>query len=143
MRSLIFVALMSVMSGCATLQARSGSVSLLVQFGTLKYIESAPVTDRAAKASRVLEVARAVGAVASGEPVTVDRLLSFAVSQLPSAMTPADRLLATEFLRVVQQELAARVGTDVLTPESLLVLQDVLRSVEAGAGIYAQGSPPQ
>lgn len=135
MKKLFLVCLLSI-GGCATLQQHSAAVSLIVSQATMRYIEHAPVTQRAATAARVLDIAHQIEAVSSGTPVTIAQLASLAVAAIPSNLAPSDRALALSIVQIAAQELQLKVGENVLSADQLVTVNEVVDAVAAAASIY-------
>ena len=97
--ALLLVALTAL--GCAALTERPATAKLVVQYATLKY-----VGDDVEKAARVVAVADSVElAATSGEVGSLDALEAL----IPLAdLDPADRLLATQLVSVIREELEQR-----------------------------------
>lgn len=134
---LAFVAL----AGCAALSQHSAAVQLIVSQATMRYIEQAPVPERAARAARVIEVAKKIESVASGEPVTISQLAALALNAIPSNLPPSDRALAVSVIQIAAQELSNKVGEGVISAEQLVTVKAVVQAIADAAEIYAGASP--
>jgi hypothetical protein len=114
--------------GCSILDNHQASAKLAIQYATLKYVDG----DQA-KGDRVLAVvanARELSATAT----TLDALHE-AVRQSISwdKLDDADKLLASNLLDMIRDELQARFDSDLLEPEQVVAVHRVLDWVEEAA----------
>lgn len=114
--------------GCSILDQHQASAKLAIQYATLKYVD-----DDQDKRDRVLDVvanARELAATAS----TLDALHE-AIHQSISwdRLDDADKLLASNLLDMIRDELKARFDSDVLNPDQVVAVNTVLDWVEEAA----------
>lgn len=130
--SLVAVALLA--SGCSyfngTSQNQTGVnvAKLAVTYGVVKYCEKAgDPAAQAARCARVKTVATGISNLASGDTAVSIALLDAAIqAQLPANMTPTDRALVVALIQTIEAELAQRVGSDLLKPDQVLVVKQVI-----------------
>lgn len=135
-----------VLAACATLQeyidGGGGTAELTVTFATLKYIEDAGNEARQVeRAVRVAAVAEEVREVAKGEEVTIAALEAFVMGKLPEDLSPADRYLATNLVGVLVMQLQDRVDGDVLDPDELLAVDQLLGWVVNATAFFVPVEP--
>lgn len=138
--ALAALALSACASTNATLERHGAAAQLIVKVAAMKYIEQAGVSDRGARAVHIIQVVKAVGDVAGGEPITLQRLAQIATEQLPANLSPSDRMLAMALISVAQNELQARIGVGSLESDTLLKLNEVLAWISDAASLYAPTS---
>jgi len=128
-------------SGCASngnlLEENSAAAQLIVKYAAMKYVEEASLSDRGARARRVIDVAKLVAETAKGEPITLQRLAAIAAEQLPANLPQSDRTLALTLISVAQTELQKRTGVGGLESDTLLKLAEVLGWIADAAALYA------
>jgi hypothetical protein len=142
------------LGGCATTSGVEGAstgssfskrqtgaaAQLIVKVAAMKYIEQASLSDRGARAARVISVAKLIADTAKGEPVTMQRLAQLAAEQLPANLEASDRMLAMALISVAQSELEQRTGVGGLESDTLLKVAEVLEWISDAAGFYAPSS---
>lgn len=138
--ALAALALTACASTGATIERNGAAAQLIVKVAAMKYIEQANPSERGARATRIVEVVKAVGSVANGEPITLQRLAQLATEQLPADLAPSDRMLAMALISVAQNELQARIGVGSLESDTLLKLTEVLAWISDAATLYAPSS---
>lgn len=116
--------------GCAFLNERPAAAQLTIQYATLKYIG-----DDQAKKDRVIEIAEAAKQLSSTS-ATLAALEEAIRARIDwNSLDPADRLLADGLVNLVHAELAARFQQDVLDPEQVVALNQVLDWIIAAASL--------
>lgn len=123
-------AVLLTLGGCKALESHETTARLAVTYGTVKYLET-----RAEKKAEVVRVAEEIKAAASGESVTLAALEAAAMAHVAKIDSIADRMLATELVRAISAELAARTSGGVLSPDDVVYVQRVMDWVLA-ATIY-------
>lgn len=128
--------------GCASgpTAEQEGAARLIVRGATLAYIEQVNVAERAAVAARVLDITAEVAKVATGEPITLQRLAELAAGRLPADMSAPRRLLAMELIEAAAGALQRRTGVGGLESDTLLYLPEVLRWIDSVARFYVSES---
>lgn len=115
--------------GCATLQENQASAKLVVQVATIKYVDGDD-----GKRARLLEAvddARTIASTASSLDA-VDSVIRQRVTESPD-LDAADKLLAFGLLDVIKAELQKRFDDDLLDPEQLVAVNQVLDWVAEAA----------
>lgn len=114
--------------GCSILDEHQASAKLAIQYATLKYVDG-----DADKRDRVLKVtanARELAATAS----TLDALDQAVRDSIDwSKLDDADKLLATNLLDLIREELRARFGDGVLNPDQVVAVKRVLDWIDEAA----------
>jgi hypothetical protein len=70
-------------------------------------------------------IAQDIKRYAAGESVTIESLQAMIISRLPSSLSQADKVLALALVETVMVELRARVAGNLLSPDRLLVVEQV------------------
>jgi len=138
MRKLLAVCLLSAGFALGAVACKSDSTiaaHLAVSYATAKYIEKGGA-GAPARAQRVIDVADAIEAAATGESVTIAALKALVLAKLPGSLSPADRVLANALIDAVLAELEARIGDGVLKPDQLVKVREVLKWVREGASQF-------
>lgn len=122
------------LAGCSILSKPENQpvARLAIQYAVLKVVEGAgDPAHQQARAERIKLIALDVQSlVKSDEQSTVPALDTLIRSKVPwDKLSPADTLLASNLIAVIEQELQNRVGTGTLTPEQMLVISDVIQWV--------------
>src|SRR5690606_36720947 len=124
MRSIVFAAVLAVLSGCASFQG-SATEKLVVQAATMKVIEAG--SDRVEKAARIIAAADAARVWLDMDGVTLSDLRSAMVERIAAAdIEQSDKLLATALVDVVVAELNMRIGDGLISPEKRVRVNTVL-----------------
>lgn len=111
---------------------------LAVTYGVLKYCEKAgDPAAQAARCARVKAFAGEAQKLAAGESVTIVALNAAIEAKLPADLSPADRILAIALIETIEQELMQRVGGNLLKPEQIVIVQQVLGWVVDATGYVA------
>lgn len=135
MRSIVFAAVLAVLSGCASFQG-SATEKLVVQAATMKVIEAG--SDRVEKAARIIAAADAARVWLDMDGVTLSDLRSAMVERIAAAdIEQSDKLLATALVDVVVAELNMRIGDGLISPEKRVRVNTVLSWVVQAAAFYA------
>lgn len=124
----------AVLLGCATaarlVQEQPMTARLAVQAAALKVIDED--ADRAQRVAAIASTTRA--ALSTETAATVDALEAIARAQIDWArLEPADALLVELLLAEVTHQLKQRLGPDLLTADSALVVATVLEWIESAA----------
>lgn len=141
MKRILIAAVMAVaLGGCASLDTSGASEKLIVQAGTMKFIEAggdAPV-ERAAKAARIAKAAEQARVWLDTDGVMIADLQVAMLERIAAAdLQPSDKLLASALVEVVVAELNVRIGEGVISPEKRATVNAVLGWVEQAASFYA------
>lgn len=132
------------LAGCGStagvVERNSTAAQLIVKVAAMKYIEQASLSDRGARAARVVSLTSSLIDVAKGEPITLQRLAQIAAEQLPANLEASDRMLAMALISVAQTELQERIGVGSLESDTLLKLSEVLTWISDAAALYAPRS---
>lgn len=135
MRSIVFAAVLAVLSGCASFQG-SATEKLVVQAATMKVIEAG--SDRVEKAARIIAAADAARVWLDMDGVTLSDLRSAMVERIAAAdIEASDKLLATALVDVVVAELDMRIGDGLISPEKRVRVNTVLSWIVQAAAFYA------
>lgn len=96
MLKLLFLTLLLALSGCAgQFNSQNLAARLVVEQGSMRYIQSKPEAEWKATALRVIAAAEEARSLARGEMVTLQDLLDhFTASERLQQLTPADRQIA-------------------------------------------------
>jgi hypothetical protein len=122
------------LTACQTVESKPMAARLAVTVATLKVIE-ADKTDQAARAQRVAAVARDAQKLLDGEQVTLGAIQAAVKARLDSSeLSPSDRILADTLVVMISDELRARIGDGLLSPEQRLTVSTVLDWVAVAAG---------
>jgi hypothetical protein len=140
-KHLFIAALLAVaLSGCASFNTSGASEKLIVQAGTMKFIEAgsdAP-QERAGKAARIVKAAAQARIWLDTDGVSIADLQVAMLERIASAdLAPSDKLLASALVEVVVAELNVRIGEGVISPEKRATVNSVLGWVEQAASFYA------
>lgn len=120
------IAIISLLSACATLDQHQASFRLVTQYAVLKFIEQSPAEHRAERANRIFAIATSLKPLVSGE-TSLELLQQAVAKQLDSAsLSPADRLLADALVQAIVDEAKIRIGGGVLTPDQQMKVISVL-----------------
>jgi predicted negative regulator of RcsB-dependent stress response len=124
-------------TSCSTISERPVLAQVAVQYATIKVLQNNP--DRA---PRVIEIAQFIRANAGNEQAATVALLEAAVrSQIDfSKLDPADAMLVDILIATVREELVARLGDGVLSPEHVLLVAEVAGWIESAALLSAPRS---
>lgn len=146
MKANSFLALLIVFAissaGCSFLTKPENQpiAKITVQFATLKYIEQAGDKDaQIARAQRIKSIAADVQSlVKSDEQSTIPALDTLVRSKVPwDKLSPADTILATNLIDVIEAELMRRLGVSgqpgVLSPDQMIVISDMVNWVSEAA----------
>lgn len=124
-----FAVLALLLVGCATLQENQASAKLVVQVATIKYVDGDE-----GKRARLLEAvdeARTIASTASSL-AAVDAVIRQRITEAED-LDAADKLLAFGLLDVIKAELQKRFDQDLLDPEQLVAVNQVLDWVAEAA----------
>lgn len=123
---LILIAVFS-LTGCQSLEKSPTTAKLAVGYATLKVIENSAPEVRAERRAKINKIAQDAKKFISGEAVTLTLLESAIRGQVDfTKLSPADAYLANALISAVIQELQIRVGTGLLDPAQVLVVNTVL-----------------
>lgn len=127
MVSLFVFAIGLLLSACTAIESNPVTARLAVVYASLKVIESAPISQQAARRARIHQIALDAKTLISGEAVTI-ALLEAAIRDRVdfTKLSPADTALADALIDMVMQELQNRVGTGLLDPAQVLAVNTVL-----------------
>lgn len=127
---ILIISASALLGGCVTTNTQTSAAKLAVQIATVKVLDNNPDY-----VGRTLAIAGEVRRIAGAEKFdTVDLLIAYVRSRIDwDRMTAADVLLINELLRMVGEELKARVGPGRLTSEKILVVADVALWIEQAA----------
>lgn len=124
--------------GCSFLSKPENQpiAKMSTEYAVLKYIESAgDKVAQTTRAERIATIATDIQSlVKSDEQATIPALDTLVRSKVPwDKLSPADTILATNLIEVIEQELMSRLGTaqtpGVLTPDQLVVVVDLMNWV--------------
>lgn len=105
--------------GCSATSERPDTTRLVVQYATLKAIESG------SSPSRIVEVGNRVLEAAQGESVTLAALEAAAAREI-AHLALSDRLVAEALIELVVAEINARIDGGVLDAEALTTVTQVI-----------------
>lgn len=129
---LALTSLLLLAPGCGTLgglQTSPEAAQIVVQQATLRF-----VGQDAERAQKVAETASQLQALVNAEPVSVDALERQAAQAILAAdLSPADQHLAQSLVRLVGDELRARVGDGTIPPPGTVEAEAVLGWVAEAA----------
>lgn len=131
---LIILGLAFAAPGCTTTGRPDAKIvaQLGVSYAVGKVIENNPTY-----APRIAEIARHVGAAASGESSTVAAVIDLARAQVDfTGMSPADQTLVNTLLLAVQLELERRIEAGALPPDLAASVREVAGWIETAAVAY-------
>lgn len=119
-------------TGCGSATAQLAEQTA-VQFAVLKFSQNNPE-----RSAQIISIVTQVRALAGGEKFdTVALLVAFVKLKINwSKLDAADTSLVNNLLAIIQSALEEKVGTGILTPEKLLVVDQVLGWIETA------GRPP-
>lgn len=133
----------AVVAGCASNPADMSSgerldtaKALTVQATTLAYIKQVPAAERPQRAARIAKATTAVLEIAHDGEITLQRLVELAAEQIPATADPADRLLAMNLIKLVQNELQRNLGAGGLQSDTVVKLSELLENVLLVASLY-------
>ena len=128
------VSLSLLVGGCAFLEERPQTISLVFQYATLKYIGN-----NVDKAQRVLDVATELQEVVDGNESVTAALIQASLMRAVKwdQMDAADRLLAQEFINYGVEEVNKLVNAGQIDGSSLTTVSRVIDGVIRAAGIAA------
>ena len=113
--------------GCATLEERPATAKLVTQYAVLKFADQSSPIKRADRIAKVVDIATQVKGMSAGESVSVGLLKGAVYSELLKLeLAPPDALLANALVDLLAEELLARVGDGVLSPEQQLQVVQVM-----------------
>lgn len=135
----------SMLMGCATNGERGGASALpkiAVQYGVAKFIENSSAEKRRPRANRVVDIASELGRINEGAEVTIGFLRGAALAKISELhLEPTDQLLAWNLIDAVQEELEARIRTQVMSSDIRLPVRDVLQWIADAASLYGDPKP--
>lgn len=124
-------------TGCSTTPTGSDRAPRLgVQLGTMVLIERA--AQPGAKAVRVLAAVKQVRTLLDDQSTIGDLRSSLLARVAKENPSPAERLVALEFVNSVADEVEKRVGAGYLTPDAVISVNAVLDWVADAASAYVQ-----
>ncbi|MDC0003785.1 hypothetical protein OAE19_05235 [Porticoccaceae bacterium] len=128
------------LTGCKSLASGDQRAELIatvaIQVATNKVISRSG--DPAAKALRIVEIARAAKGLADGGSVALVADLHKEINDRIdwAALDPGDTILVQALVSAVRGELEARVDDDLITGDSLVVMHLVLDNIIETASVY-------
>lgn len=128
MRKFLIALLLSVsMLGCATLEKSPNTAKLVTQYAVMKFAEQSSDERRVERIANVRKIAEDVKSLAANQTVSVPGLQAAVMAQVAKlGLSPADSFLASALVQVVADELAAKIGDGVISPEKMLVVSQVM-----------------
>lgn len=114
--------------GCSVLDQHQATAKLAIQYATMKYIDSDE--DKRERVQKVVANARELAATAT----TLDALDQAVRQSIDwSKLDDADKLLATNLLDMIREELRAKFGDGVLNPDQVVGVNKVLDWIDEAA----------
>lgn len=115
------------MLGCATLEKSPNTAKLVTQYAVMKFAEQSSDERRVERIANVRKIAEDVKSLAANQTVSVPGLQAAVMAQVAKlGLSPADSFLASALVQVVADELAAKIGDGVISPEKMLVVSQVM-----------------
>ena len=138
MRTLVGLIAMALLPGCTTLSNQPNTSSLVVTYAAAKVIEAGDSADeRLKRAQRIKAIVGEARTWLTGEAVTVGLLESAARARLAQLqLSLADEMLANTLVQIAVQDLQAKVGAGVISPDQLLTVNQLLDWIESAAELY-------
>lgn len=126
------------LAGCKTIEQNPATAQLVTRYAVVKYLEKKPTAEqRYASAQRIVAIATDLRSVTAGSSVSLQYLRDYlgTVVELKN-LSPADKVLADGLVNVLFTELESRFkgGGGLLSPDQLIVVNDVLSWISSEAG---------
>lgn len=122
-------------AGCASTPEGKRAERIVVQAAVLHIIEQAPQPSQ--KAQRIVESVKLVRNLLLDNTATVGTLRSALLARLGERDLPAsEKLVALEVINRLSDEVETRVGSGILSPDSLVTINGVLDWVTDAAAFY-------
>lgn len=128
---LLSVFLLSAISGCASLQSGSAAPKLAVTYGTLKFIDAAPVTARCDRGERVRAIAADAKSFFDTQTFSLEQINHAVRAKVPwHELDIADQVLADALITIVVEEIGAQTVNGFIDPETAYNASRILGWVE-------------
>lgn len=124
---------LATLTGC---KSESAAVKVGVTYATMKYIDSAGPANAVTRAARVAAVANQALNAIEGDGFELSTFKVHLVQSLPADLAPSDRALAIALIGLIGDELTARIGDGVLTPEKRVKVRAVLSWITEATSYY-------
>lgn len=129
------VAALSFVSGCASTPQGQRAERIVIQASVLHIIEQS--AQPAQKAQRIVEAVKLARTLLTDETVTVAALRSALLKRVGERDLPAsEKLVALEVINTLSDEVEKRVGSGILSPDSLVTVNTVLDWVSDATAFY-------
>ncbi len=123
------------LQGCTTFGNNVAAEKLVVQYATMKVVES-DKDSTAERAAKINEIATAAQSFFDSDTATVALLRAEVQKRLPPDLSPADKMLAGALIDTVVTELQARVGEGLVPEEKRYQVSVVLGWIREATGFY-------
>lgn len=134
------IAALVFLSGCASTPEGQRAERIVVQGAILHIIEQSASPSQ--KAQRIVESVKLVRTLLLDETITVGVLRSALLARLGERDLPAsEKLVALEVINRLSDEVETRVGSGILSPDSLVTINGVLDWITDAAAFYVPIQP--
>lgn len=129
------VAAMTLLSACASTPEGERAERIVIQASVLHIIEQS--AQPAQKAQRIVEAVKLARTLLTDETVTVAALRSALLKRVGERDLPvSEKLVALEVINTLSDEVEKRVGSGILSPDSLVTVNTVLDWVSDATAFY-------
>ncbi len=139
--ALFLPCLLVILTACQTLRDNQILAQAGVQYATAKLVRAAgDPSAQSARGARIRAISSELRKVVGTESVSVPALQAAVQRYIPASLKPEDRVLVNLLIAAVVQELEHRIGDQLMRPDQLLVVTQVLTWVDEGTQLVPE--PP-
>lgn len=143
-RALLLAGLTLLVTACASTPEGQRAERIVVQAATLRIIETAAQPSQ--KAQRINEAVKLARTTLLDESVTVDALRGALLKRVgervaDGKMPLSEKLVALEVINTLSDEVEKRVGSGILSPDSIVTVNTVLDWVSDATAFYVPVTP--